>query len=440
MLQGLIAHGVLEVPCGIGASDTLERGKTIDVLVAHDLQVRNGRAPVIFRIGCLGILKTVERHGDGRVADSVHMHLEALFLGIANHGVVIVGLAVGNAAETRLVGVVIQQVSRTRFDDTIEHELDVVALIVLAAIGIANLGAAIDLVEALVLGLAIEAGGYLELELTLDVELLESNLSIDLIAKNRLVNIGNTDRKQVLLQRKNGALELFDRIGTNRLEDIVHGPIAHKTRRLLRLGIQNDGSSLLAHKAATDAGLLEALAVDPIGVAVVGTDKHRHVRAHCVQQLLGLNLALVLEHGVVPTHALIELASGMLFHIFADGIHVLVHGLETQNVDLVGKLASTRREVHMSIAEARHEHAVARLDHLGVGTDVLAHPRLVTHIDEDAILNRYCLSRKLCAIGREHLPLKYGIRLHHKLLSCDPLLSPKRISLERLRSERRFIL
>ena len=130
----------------------------------------------------------------------------------------------------------------------------------------------------------------------------------------------------------------------------------------------------------------------------------------------------------------------MLFHIFADGIHVLVHGLETQNVDLVGKLASTRREVHMSIAEARHEHAVARLDHLGVGTDVLAHPRLVTHIDEDAILNRYCLSRKLCAIGREHLPLKYGIRLHRKLLSCDPLLSPKRISLERLRSERRFIL
>ena len=94
----------------------------------------------------------------------------------------------------------------------------------------------------------------------------------------------------------------------------------------------------------------------------------------------------------------------------------------------------------MSIAEARHEHAVARLDHLGVGTDVLAHPRLVTHIDEDAILNRYCLSRKLCAIGREHLPLKYGIRLHRKLLSCDPLLSPKRISLERLRSERRFIL
>ena len=289
------------------------------------------------------------------------------------------------------------------------------------------------------LGLAIEAGGYLELELTLDVELLESNLGVDLVAKNRLVNIGNTDCKQILLQCKNGALELFDRIGANRLEDIVHGPIAHKTRRLLRLGIQNDGSSLLAHKAATDAGLLEALAVDPIGVAIVGTDKHRHVRTHCIQQLLGLNLALVLEHGVVPTHALIELAAGMLFHIFADGIHVLVHGLETQNVNLVGKLASTRREMHMSIAEARHEHTVARLDHLSVRTDVLVHPRLVAHIDENAVLNRYRLSGKLCAIRREHLPLKHGIRLHRKLLSCDPLLSSKRISQGRLRSERRFI-
>ena len=140
----------------------------------------------------------------------MHMHLEPMLLGAANHSVVIFRAAVGNTDEPRLVGILVLQIRRARFDDTIQHELDVVAVVVRSLIRIADLGATLNLFGTLMLGLAIETRGHLELQFALYIELLEGDLGVFLVAQNGLVDVGETNCQQVFLQVEDGLFEFLN--------------------------------------------------------------------------------------------------------------------------------------------------------------------------------------------------------------------------------------